>query len=39
MWILLVILVAGTIVMEWPMNPRKKRKGGKKGRDGKEGVD
>lgn len=25
MWVLLVLLIAGTIMMEWPMNPRKKK--------------
>ncbi len=36
MWILLVLLIAGTIMMEWPMNPNKKKEkdDGSKGTDG-----
>lgn len=33
MWILLGMIIIGVVIMEWPMNPNKKKKGGKNGRD------
>lgn len=30
MWIMLLILIIGCIIMEWPMKPPKKRKDDKK---------